>query len=184
MDTTASIARFLAAHNVALLQSENYGPGESHTALAEQPKRVIMDFYRDDDAFNSTSASFTEHSRDMVARAPDGTTSWFYTICFVLLFFVIICVSLVARDGVPWLCRCLPHYSQHPLAAQRRAAQEPLSEEQERERQIEKQRMERRLWYSYYLKPFVTVCIAWYEQNQYARRTTVTNIVSTTYYRS
>ena len=142
--------RRLAPHNIGMVQTEDFDSiGLEPTPANDQRVSLYLSGFDGDD---NVTVGYTDEE-------PEAATSWFYTICFVVFFFLIVCVSLVARDGIPYCCRILYHYSQHPLSMQ--GANEPeenLTEEQRRERQVEKQRQERRLWYSYYLKPYLTVC--------------------------
>ena len=152
MDASA-FSRILASHNIGMIQpwdhdSSDLSPTETLGGV-ERKSLYVPSF--------GGNQNSTAYGADVDA---EPTTNWLYTMCFVLLFFAIICVSLVARDGVPFCCRFLPHYSQHPLVEGGDVA--ALTEEQRRERHLEKQRQERRLWYSYYLKPYLTVSIVFY----------------------
>lgn len=117
---------------------------------------------------NNSTASAGEQQVDTIMHVP----GW-YTGLFVVVFFVLICVSYLLRFICVKYFNCghmdptgSVRHSQHRLtlvgraapSAQTLRAQGLAATEEFRDQQVEKQRMERRLWYTFYLKAYTTVC--------------------------
>ena len=101
----------------------------------------------------------------------DGmSVPWWYTVLLILGFFGILLASVLLREfcyrcyGIKLCSRPLltgngneyqqRHQRNHPGSSNNLQG---LTSEELREQQVEQQRMERKIWYQYFLKPYVTV---------------------------
>ena len=124
----------------------------------------------------STSWGYNESYNSTNPEADNITNvSGWYTGLFILIFFALICFSYLLRVACGKYFGCgqmdpagRVRHSQHRLtlgipvrrapSAQALRAQGLAATQEFREEQVEKQRMERRLWYTFYLKAYTTVC--------------------------
>lgn len=105
---------------------------------------------------------------------PDTTLHSWYAMLFVILLFTMVCLCMFLREICArwWPGECGPSsLAQHVQNASRhgsrmRITPDPMGdgqqyqqEEEELEQQLELQRKERRLWYQYYLKPYIVVSV-------------------------
>ncbi|CAB9514667.1 expressed unknown protein [Seminavis robusta] len=99
----------------------------------------------------------------------DYDGEWWYTMLFILAFFLVVLLSYLVREGFSRICggACCPESllqeadrSLHRIRNSAQAPTSPLTQEERQAIKLQKQRQERRLWYQYYLKPYIVVLTA------------------------
>jgi hypothetical protein len=155
MDTSTAVVRRL----LRVVQPwEHYSSNDANPST----DREIM--YLNREAMMDDVGNITSNSDVLDDDAVGATISLWHTMAFMMGFFFLILVTLVLKDGVFRYCgiECcegvIPHSSQHPIPRLENEA--GLTPEEIKEKRLEKQRIERRLWYAYYLKPYTTVLTA------------------------
>lgn len=101
--------------------------------------------------------------KDEVSRM----NSWL-TVAIIGMIFVLILCTMIIRDGTCKHCGIMwcegrpvmPETIQQQREEEQEEDQQRLTPDQKKELQLKQQRQERQLWYSYYLRPFITVLTA------------------------
>lgn len=121
------------------------------------------DLFTDDMNKTTTMSNSTTMGSDMLDDEPAAMSPW-HTLASMLGFFFLIFFTLILKDGILRICGldCCEPQQGRPLVPPSSQDGDPdleasLSPEEMKEKRLEKQRIERRLWYSYYLKPYTTV---------------------------
>jgi hypothetical protein len=116
-------------------------------------------------SFYGTGGAYQYNNHNFVSNHQNTMLDSWYAMLFIILLMGAICTGLMCREFCARWCPgdCgSSSLSQHVQNASRHAHRRiapDLMDEQEQQLELEVQRKERRLWYQYYLKPYIVVCV-------------------------